>query len=130
MKKNRVNSIKPDGTESVASGAVRLLSGVGEPTKLVFQPLPQDASKQVTQSTLEQYAPLGLTTPALAGRARANSRTKINTNRLVIVTASIQSELIAYLSRQAEIAYTLRQLNNVEAVSKQLERIHMPVAYY
>src|ERR1044072_4069868 len=129
MRKNRVNSIKPDCTESVASGEVRLLSGAGEPTALVFQPPPHDESKHVTQSTSEQYAPLGLTIPPKAGSARANRRIDTATNRLIIVV-SIQNELIARLSRQAEIAYTLRQLDKVEAVGRQLEQIHMPVASY
>jgi hypothetical protein len=129
MRKNRVNSIKPDGTESVASGEVRLLSGAGEPTALVFAPI-QDESKHVTQSTSEQYTPPGLTCPPKTGRASANSRTHTQTNRLIIGLTSVQSELIARLSRQAEIAYTLRQLDKVEAISQQLKQIHAPIASF
>jgi tetratricopeptide (TPR) repeat protein len=94
-------------------------------------PPSQLESKHVTQSTSEQYAPLGLTTPPIVGSASANSKTQIEKHRLIIVgLSSIQNELIAHLSRQAEIAYMLRQPEKVDAVCTQLEQVHAPVASY
>src|ERR1044072_249864 len=127
MRRARANNIAPVSAESPKSGEVRLVSPLGGATELVSG---HDASKHVTQSTSEQAAPPGLTIPPKAGRIRVSSRTHIQTNRLIIGLTSVQNEVITSLSRQAEIAYTLRQLDRIEAVSKQLEQIHAPIAYF
>jgi tetratricopeptide (TPR) repeat protein len=127
MRRAKANNIAPASAESPKSGEVCLVSPLDGLAELVSG---QDASKQVTQSTSWQYMPPpGRTTPPRAGRAKANSRTHIQTNRLNIV-ASIQSELIAHLSRQAEIAHILRQQDRVEAVCEQLEQLHEPIACF
>jgi tetratricopeptide (TPR) repeat protein len=87
-------------------------------------------SKHVTQSTSLQYAPLGLTTPPMAGSARAQSKHSTQTNRLIISISSLHSEVIARLSKRAETAYILRQLDEVESVCMQLEQVNAPVASY
>jgi tetratricopeptide (TPR) repeat protein len=75
--------------------------------------------------------PPGLTIPPRPGAASIASKKHANQKRLVIVgLSSIQNEIIAHLSRQAEIAYALRQLDRVEALSRQLEPLHAPVAAY
>jgi tetratricopeptide (TPR) repeat protein len=60
----------------------------------------------------------------------ASSRTNTPNNRLIILATSVQKEVIAHLSRQADDAYTLRQLDRVDAIGRQLEETHAPIASY
>ncbi|HST20394.1 MAG TPA: hypothetical protein VLR90_04720 [Blastocatellia bacterium] len=60
MKRAKANNIAPASAESPKSGEVRLVSPLEGVTE--FR-LGHDESKHVTQSTFEQYAPLGLTWP-------------------------------------------------------------------
>ncbi|MGA9773240.1 MAG: hypothetical protein WBV94_29685 [Blastocatellia bacterium] len=130
MKKARANIKRPGPVVSLMPGEMRPLASL--PGDAVLLPsaheTPQAEHRPFVHSP-SQNAPLTLTCPPNAGSARANNSTNIHKNRLIIV-ASIQSEVIARLSRQAEIAYTLRQLDKVEAVGKQLEQIHRPIASY
>src|ERR1044072_9639876 len=126
MKKARANSKKP-GSESAL------------PSNVCPPPLADvDISCQSEHSAphSEQRPPAQLPSqhppprriwPPKAGRERANSKTNTHTNRLIILS-SIQNELITRLERQAEIAYTLRRLEKVEAVSSKIEEIHAPIA--
>src|SRR5215216_2118943 len=96
-----------------------------------YSPPSQLASKHVTQSTASQYAPDGLTMPEKTGIASTINRTNTHKHRLIICgLSSIQSEVIARLSRQAELAYRLRKPQKVDAVCTQLEQAHAPIASY
>jgi tetratricopeptide (TPR) repeat protein len=97
---------------------------------------PPQGSPQTPQTlpvqSPSQYKPLPTRTcPPNAGSASAINRTQIEKHRLIILgLSSIQSEVIAHLSRQAEIAYTLRQLDKLEAVCRQLEQVSPPIASF
>ncbi|MGA9771573.1 MAG: hypothetical protein WBV94_21250, partial [Blastocatellia bacterium] len=124
MKKNRVNSIKPDGTESAALGEVCLLSGTGNAAALMF-PLTHDASKHVTQSTSAQYAPLGLVCPAETGRANARIKSNIP-HSFFILLSSFQKDLSARL-QLADLMYELNLPARLSAVAGTLPE---PLAAY
>jgi tetratricopeptide (TPR) repeat protein len=128
-KTNRASSRLPraGGLLDVSLNSPPSLTG-GAP--IILCPSAQESSKHVWQSTTSQYAPLGFTTPAAAGKASASNRTQVDKNRLVIVATSIQSEVVASLSRQAESAYILRQPDKVDAICTQLEQAHAPIASY
>jgi tetratricopeptide (TPR) repeat protein len=92
---------------------------------------PHTAQTFPVQSPQQYGPPPTRTCPPKAGSASASSRTQIEKHRLIIVgLSSIQSELIAHLCRQAEIAYTLRKLDELSSVCKQLEQLHAPIASY
>jgi tetratricopeptide (TPR) repeat protein len=111
-----------------ASAGVSLISPPGAAAAPLIPPSP---SKHVTLSTSSQYAPPGFTCPPKAGSARARSSTNTDKHRLIICgLSSIQSEVIAHLSRQADSAYYLRQIDKVDAIGRQLEEIHAPIASY
>jgi tetratricopeptide (TPR) repeat protein len=131
MKKTRANSTRFGSAASARPGDVRPLESFDTAVIICTseQPAPQPEQRPLTQEP-SQYAPPGFTWSADTGRERENSKTNRHTNRLIIGLASIQNELIAHLSRQAEIAYTLRQLDKVEAIGRQLEQIHAPVARF
>src|ERR1051325_2087101 len=99
------------------------VSLISPPLLTAARPEPPSA-KQVTLSTGSQYAPLGLVCPPKIGSASASSRRQIEKHRLIIVgLSSIQSEVIAHLCRQADIAHQLRQLDKVDAIGRQLEQM-------
>ena len=85
-----------------------------------------DSSRQVTQSTLSQYAPPPVTRPAEAGSESATSKT-ITANNLLI-NSSFQSysaaiddpQALYQLLRLAEIAYSRRDLVALACISEQL----------
>ena len=133
MKKAKANSKRPGSVASARPGEVRPLPSLDRTSILCpsAQAAPHPEQRPLTQLP-SQYPPLGFTWSAKAGSESANSKANKQTKRLIILSSikDFQSELIASLSRQAEIAYALRQRNRVEAVSKQLEQIHMPVAAY
>jgi len=69
--------------------------------------------------------------PEKTGIASTINRTNTHKHRLIICgLSSIQSEVIARLSRQAELAYILRKPQKVDAVCTQLEQAHAPIASY
>jgi tetratricopeptide (TPR) repeat protein len=119
-----MNRAKPNNRPSITSP-------LGDALGVCPQASPQVLHLPLTQSP-EQYIPLPtLTCPPKAGSASASSRTQIEKHRLIIVgLSSIQSEVITHLCRQAEIAYTLRQPDKLEAVCRQLEQVHAPIASY
>jgi hypothetical protein len=92
---------------------------------------PQTGQVFPMQSPSQYGPPPTRTCPPNAGSPSAINRTQIEKHRLIILgLSSIQSEVIAHLCRRAEIAYTLRQLDKLEAVCRQLEQLHAPIASY
>jgi hypothetical protein len=107
------------GREKNTSSANHAPQGVAPEVSLITTAAPSSAS------------PPGLTIPPRPGAAQIASKRQTDKHRLIIVGfSSLQNELIAHLSQQAEIAYALRQLDRVEALSRQLEPLHAPIAAY
>jgi tetratricopeptide (TPR) repeat protein len=107
------------------------------PPLLIAAPLmppSQLESKHVTQSTSEQYAPLGRVCPAIAPIDRHKQRIILAQNSLTLfIGSNLHNDVSAKrLIQAAQVAYDTRQLDTLALISQALtdHRHYKPIAAY
>ncbi|MGA9771416.1 MAG: hypothetical protein WBV94_20450 [Blastocatellia bacterium] len=121
MKKARANNIAPASAESPKSGEVSLFLPPGV-TELISG---HEASKHVRQSTSVQATPPGLVCPPITGNTKHRAMIRLAQNSFsFFISSSVQSEILARrIIALADIAYNLRQINELELLGRKLKSI-------